>query len=58
MNLVQLASDLEFVPKEQLAQMSQDPNTSYPPYLVLAEIQRRTQNDKAYAAMKPQPTVQ
>ena len=56
MNLVQLASDLEFVPKEQLAQMSQDPNTSYPPYLVLAEIQRRTQNDKAYAAMKPQPT--
>lgn len=56
MNLVQLASDLEFVPKEQLAQMSQDPNTSYPPYLVLAEIQRRTQNDKAYAAMQPQPT--
>jgi len=56
MNLVQLANDLEFVPKEQLAQMSQDPNTSYPPYLVLAEIQRRTQNEKAYAAAQPQPT--
>ena len=57
MNLVQLASDLEFVPKEQLAQMSQDPNTSYPPYLVLAEIQRRTANEKAYAAAQPQPTT-
>ena len=56
MNLVQLASDLEFVPKDQLAQMSQDPNTSYPPYLVLAEIQRRTANEKAYAAAQPQPT--
>ena len=56
MNLVQLASDLEFVPKDQLAQMSQDPNTSYPPYLVLAEIQRRTANEKAYAAAQPRPT--
>ena len=57
MNLVQLANDLEFVPKEQLAQMSQDPNSNYPPYLVLSEIQRRTMNEKAYAAAKPQPTT-
>ena len=57
MNLVQLADDLEFVPKEQLAQMSQDPNSNYPPYLVLSEIQRRTMNEKAYAAAQPQPTT-
>ena len=30
MNLVQLANDLEFVPKEQLAQMSQDPSSRFP----------------------------
>ena len=46
MNLVQLANDLEFVPKEQLAQMSQDPNSRFPSYLVLSEIQRRTMNEK------------
>ena len=56
MNLVKLATELEYVPKDQLAQMSQDPNASYPPYLVLAEIQRRTQNEKAYAAAQPKPT--
>ena len=57
MNLVQLANDLEYVPKDQLAQMSQDPNASFPSYLVLSEIQRRTQNEKAYAAAQPQPTT-
>ena len=57
MNLVQLANDLEYVPKDQLAQMSQDPNSSFPSYLVLSEIQRRTQNEKAYAAAQPQPTT-
>jgi len=56
MNLVQLANDLEYVPKEQLAQMSQDPNSNYPPYLVLSEIQRRTANEKAYASAQSQPT--
>jgi hypothetical protein len=57
MNLVQLANDLEYVPKDQLAQMSQDPNSSYPAYLVLSEIQRRTLNDKNYQAMQEQPTT-
>jgi hypothetical protein len=42
MNLVQQANFLEDVPKEQLAQMSQDPNAQFPPFLVLSEIQRRT----------------
>ena len=54
-NLVQLSNDLEFVPKEQLIQMSQDPNSQYPSYLVLSEIQRRTQLDKAYEAQQPKP---
>ena len=54
-NLVQLSNDLESVPKEQLIQMSQDPNSTYPSYLVLAEIQRRTQMEKMYAAQQPKP---
>ncbi len=54
-NLVQLSNDLEFVPKEQLIQMSQDPNSQYPSYLVLSEIQRRTQMEKMYDAQKPKP---
>ena len=57
MNLVELATELEYVPKNQLAQMSQDPSSRYPQYLVLSEIQRRTANEKAYAAAKPQPTT-
>jgi len=54
-NLVELSNDLEFVPKEQLIQMSQDPNSTFPPYLVLAEIQRRTQMEKMYDAQQPKP---
>jgi hypothetical protein len=46
MNLVQQANFLEDVPKEQLAQMSQDPNAQFPPFLVLSEIQRRTPTKK------------
>jgi hypothetical protein len=57
MNLVQLANDLEYVPRNQLAEMSQDPNSSYPAYLVLSEIQRRTLNDKNFAAMQERPTT-
>ena len=29
-NLVQLADELEYVPKEQFVQMSQDPNNRFP----------------------------
>jgi len=54
-NLIKLSNDLEYVPKDQLIQMSQNPDNNYPSYLVLAEIQRRTQNEKAYAAQQPQP---
>ena len=54
-NLIQLSDDLEFVNKNELIQMSQDPNSRYPSYLVLAEIKRRTMNEKAYAAQQPRP---
>jgi hypothetical protein len=54
-NLVELANELEDFPKEQLIQMSQDPNSTYPSYLVLSEIQRRTQMEKMYAAQQPKP---
>lgn len=54
-NLVRAAEELEFVPKQQLIQMSQDPNASYPSFLVLSEIQRRTQMEKMYAAQQPKP---
>tara|TARA_R100000544_G_C2226999_1_gene61468 strand:- start:936 stop:2231 length:1296 start_codon:yes stop_codon:yes gene_type:complete len=59
MNLVQLSNELEYVPKNQLADMAQDPNNRFPQYLVLSEIQRRTQMEKMYAAaaQRPETTV-
>ena len=61
-NLVQVAEELEYVPKDQLIQMSQSPDSRYPQYLVLSEIQRRTQMEKMYRAQEasmnqPQTTV-
>ena len=56
-NLIKAAEELEYVPKETLIQMAQSGDSRFPPYLVLAEIQRRTQNEKAYSAMQPQPTT-
>jgi hypothetical protein len=61
-NLVQVAEELEYVPKDQLIQMSQNPDSRYPQYLVLSEIQRRTQMEKMYRAQEasmnqPQTTV-
>ena len=59
MNLVKLSEELEYVPKDQLANMAQDPNNRFPQYLVLSEIQRRTQMEKMYAAaaQRPETTV-
>lgn len=51
-NLVQIAEELEFVPKEQLVTLAQDPNSRFPQYMVVSEIQRRTQMEKMYAAQK------
>ena len=54
-NLIQVAEDLESMPKAMLIQNSQNPSSTYPQFLVISEIQRRTQNEKAYAAAQPQP---
>jgi len=59
-NLVEVAEELEYVPKEQLIQMAQEPNSRFPSYMVLSEIQRRTQMEKMYNAErmeKPTTTV-
>ena len=59
-NLVEVAEELEYVPKEQLIQMAQEPNSRFPSYMVLSEIQRRTQMERMYNAErmeKPTTTV-
>lgn len=56
-NLIKAAEELEYVPKEDLIRMAETGDSRFPPYLVLSEIQRRTQNEKAYSAMQPQPTT-
>ena len=60
-NLIDVANELEYVPKDQLASFVNDPNSRYPSYMVLSEIQRRTQLEKAYNAqqteMQPNTTV-
>ena len=59
-NLVQVAEELEYVPKDQLIEYSQNPDSRYPQYLVLSEIQRRTQMERMYNAHQAsmnQPTT-
>jgi len=59
-NLVEVAKELEYVPEQQLAQMINDPNSRFPNFLVISEVQRRTLNDRAYQAAlneMPQTTV-
>ena len=51
-NLVEVAEELEYVPKDQLVQMAQDPNSRFPSYMVLSEIQRRTQMERMYNAQR------
>lgn len=51
-NLVEVAEELEYVPKDQLVQMAQDPSSRFPSYMVLSEIQRRTQMERMYNAQR------
>ena len=48
MSLISIANELEFVPQDQLVEFMNNPNSRYPQYLVLSEIQRRTQLKKMY----------
>ena len=54
-NLIEAAEELEYLPKQNLIEMMQSGNSRYPQYLVLSEIQRRTQLEKLYAGMQPKP---
>jgi hypothetical protein len=60
MSLIDRANELEYVPEEQLIQMSQSPEGQYPQFLVLSEIQRRNQMRRMYKnqmAKMNQPTT-
>ena len=48
MNLIDIAEELEFVPKADLAAMIDNPNSRYPSFMVLSEIQRRTKMEKMF----------
>lgn len=62
MSLIDIANELEYVPQEQLIQMTQNPDSRFPQYLVLSEIQRRNQMRRMYEnqvnqMQMPQSTV-
>ena len=51
MNFVEIGEQLQSYPKEQLLAMAQGQlQTEFPQFTILAEIQRRTQMEQAYAA--------
>ena len=52
MSLIKQAEELEFVPKQQLIQMAQNPRGNYPPFLVISEIERRNRNEKSFKAQQ------
>ena len=56
-NLIEAAEELEYLPKQNLIEMMQSGNSRYPQYLVLSEIQRRTELEKLYAGMQPKPST-
>lgn len=53
MNLIQQAEHLKMLPDQTIAQMQQNPGQT-PPYLILAEMQRRETMRKAYQASNAQ----
>ena len=48
MSLIDLAAELEFVPEQELIELSQNPQSRYPQFLVLSEVQRRNQMRRMY----------
>lgn len=55
MNIVQQAEQLKYLPDQELARLSQQPAGGVPPYLVVAEMQRRESMRKAYQASAANP---
>ena len=61
-NLVQVAEEITYVPTDQLAGMIDNPNSRFPSFIVLSEIQRRNLQKRSYdaevaAQNKPDTTV-
>lgn len=61
-NLVQVAEEITYVPTDQLAGMIDNPNSRFPSFIVLSEIQRRNLEKRTYdaevaAQNKPDTTV-
>ena len=48
MSLIDAATELEFVPEQELIELSQNPQSRYPQFLVLSEVQRRNQMRRMY----------
>lgn len=48
MSLIDVAAELEFVPEQELIELSQNPQSRYPQFLVLSEVQRRNQMRRMY----------
>jgi len=48
MSLIDVATELEFVPEQELIELSQNPQSRYPQFLVLSEVQRRNQMRRMY----------
>jgi hypothetical protein len=60
MSLFDAAAELEYVPQDDLIRLSQDPNSRFPQFLVLSEVQRRTKMRRMYEnqlAKQNQPTM-
>tara|TARA_R110002020_G_scaffold475913_1_gene714521 strand:+ start:2296 stop:4134 length:1839 start_codon:yes stop_codon:yes gene_type:complete len=55
MNILQIEDTLKGIPDEVLMQEGQAPSGSVPQYLVISEIQRRTDMRERYAAEQEQP---
>jgi hypothetical protein len=54
-NLIQLEDDVKGLPDQALQQLAQRPNPQLPQFLVVSEIQRRTDMRKRFESRQPQP---
>ena len=48
MSLIDVAAELEYVPEQELINLSQNPQSRFPQFLVLSEVQRRNQMRRMY----------
>lgn len=48
MSLIDVAAELEYVPEQELINLSRNPQSRFPQFLVLSEVQRRNQMRRMY----------